>query len=148
MMSPLEIAILRTILYADVFNFALTPAEIQHFLIHDQPTTYEQIAQALHHSAYLRQHLVIKDGYVACREELIEQRQTREQASQHLWPQAVRYAIWLGRLPFVRMVALTGALAMHNAAADDDDLDYLVVTATNRVWLARLCWSGWQKRMG
>ena len=35
------------------------------------------------------------------------------------------------------MVALTGALAMRNAAAGDDDLDYLIVTAANRVWVAR-----------
>ena len=136
-MSLLEIAILRTILYADVFNFPLTPAEIQHFLIHDRPTTFEQVEQTLQESLYLQQHLVMQAGYVACRAELIEQRPTREQASQQLWPEAVHYATWLGRLPFVRMVALTGALAMHNAAADDDDLDYLVVTAANRVWLTR-----------
>ncbi len=136
-MSPLEIAILRTVLYADVFNFPLTAAEIHHFLIHDQPTTFEQITQMLEQSTLLRQQLVMQAGFVTCHAELITQRQRREQASRHLWPQAIRYATWLGRLPFVRMVALTGALAMHNAAANDDDLDYLVVTTANRVWLAR-----------
>jgi hypothetical protein len=42
----------------------------------------------------------------------------------------------MGGLPFVRMVAVTGALAVNNAPADDD-LDFLVVTAPGRVWLAR-----------
>jgi hypothetical protein len=37
------------------------------------------------------------------------------------------------------MVGLTGALAVRNAANGDDDLDYLIVTASNRVWLARAC---------
>jgi hypothetical protein len=35
------------------------------------------------------------------------------------------------------MVALTGALAMHNPSDARDDLDYLLVTARGRVWLAR-----------
>jgi hypothetical protein len=45
--------------------------------------------------------------------------------------------MWLARLPFVRMVALTGALTMRNASDEDDDLDYLLVTIDGRVWLAR-----------
>jgi hypothetical protein len=35
------------------------------------------------------------------------------------------------------MVALTGALAMRNASDEDDDLDYVLVTAPRRVWMAR-----------
>jgi hypothetical protein len=140
-MMPLESAILRTILYADVFGFPMTIAEIQHFLISDTPTTCEQIENALLHSDILQGHLVRRDGYVALadRTGLINQRKQREQASDYLWPLAMRYGTWLGRLPFVRMVALTGALAMRNAAARTDDLDYLIVTAPHRVWLARAC---------
>lgn len=65
-------------------------------------------------------------------------RHQREVASASLWPKARRYAIWLGHLPFVRMVGLTGALAVRNASATDDDLDYLLVVRRGRVWLARL----------
>ncbi len=39
-------------------------------------------------------------------------------------------------LPFVRMVAITGALAMNNSDAGDD-IDVLIVTAPDRVWLTR-----------
>ena len=59
------------------------------------------------------------------------------QASLLLWSSALDYGAWLARLPFVRMVALTGALAVRNASDDDDDLDYVLVTAPGRVWLAR-----------
>jgi hypothetical protein len=45
--------------------------------------------------------------------------------------------VLLAHLPYVRMVALTGALAMHNAHGSRDDIDYLIVTEPGRVWMAR-----------
>jgi hypothetical protein len=69
--------------------------------------------------------------------DLIPVRIVRERASRELWSRALGYGKWLARLPFVRMVALTGALAMRNAADAHDDLDYVLVTAERRVWLAR-----------
>lgn len=141
LMMPLETAILRTILYADVFNFPMTIAEIQHFLISEYSTTRAEIEHSLQNSPLLQQYLTCTDGYVvlADRVSLIDQRKQREQASDYLWPLAMRYGKWLGHLPFVRMVTLTGALAMRNASAHTDDLDYLIVTAPHRVWLARAC---------
>src|SRR5690606_16752064 len=117
----------------------LTGTEIHHFLIHDQPVNLPQVAEALAHSPDLKQHLRHDGEHIVFndRSGLVEKRAEREAASQHLWPQAVRYGHWLARLPFIRMVAVTGALAVHNAAGPDDDLDYMLVTSANRVWLAR-----------
>lgn len=138
-MKPIEAAILRTVLYADVFNFPLTPAEIHHFLIDDRPATPVEVTAALEQAPLLRRALCYERGYIvlAGREALIPLRIARDSASQVLWPLALRYGVWLARLPFVRMVALTGALAMRNATDHQDDLDYMLVTAARRVWLAR-----------
>jgi hypothetical protein len=68
---------------------------------------------------------------------IANQRYTRESASKTLWPVARRYGVLLAHLPFVRMVALTGALAMRNASGSRDDIDYILVTAPGRVWTAR-----------
>lgn len=136
-MHSLEAAIMRTVLYADVFKFAMTVEEIHHFLITDRPVALETVRETLNASAYLREVLCISDGYVALDGELIALRIDRAELSARIWPNAVMYGRWLARLPFVRMVALTGALAMCNPSDEDDDLDYLLVTARGRVWLAR-----------
>jgi hypothetical protein len=138
-MDPIEAAIFKTVVYADLFNFPLTAREIHHFLIHDKPVSEEQVLYTLQYSNALPPVLTVVDGYVVYngREELIALRKAREAASERLWPQAIRCGAWLARLPFVRMVAITGALAMHNAADDDDDLDYILVKSHKRVWIAR-----------
>jgi len=138
-MTRVEEAILRTVIYADIFNFPLTRAELHHYLIAENPISREQVEQALASSPFLQQELDIEPDYIICagRQDLIDLRIQRDQASRKLWPLARDYGRALGRLPFVRMVAMTGALAMRNAAADDDDLDYVLVTAPGRVWLAR-----------
>ncbi len=138
-LNPIEAAVLKTVLYADVFNFPLTTRELYHYLIIDQPVSFEQVHAVLTESPRLTPLLQVIDDYVIYnnRQELIRLRCERERASSALWDQAVRYGAWLARLPFVRMVALTGALAMRNADGDHDDLDYVLVTVPGRVWLAR-----------
>jgi hypothetical protein len=138
-LDPLEAAIIRTVLYSDVFDCALTAAEIHHYLIHDRPVTMDAICRALEQSAYLRLHLTTGDGYFARadRPELIGLRLERREIAVQRWQQAVECGMWLARLPFVRMVALTGALAAQNPPHAQDDFDYLLVTQTGRVWLAR-----------
>lgn len=130
---------LRTVLYADVFNFALSPREIHHFLITDETQSAEAVNAVIDALCAPGGPLIARDGFVclADRPTLIELRQTREASSAALMPAAVTYGGWLAAVPFIRMVAITGALAVRNAAGPDDDLDYLLVTAPGRVWLAR-----------
>lgn len=143
-MNSLERAIIRTLLYGDVFSFPMTAAEIHYYLIEVQATAAEVQRTLAQPSPDLQQWLITRQvGSLTCyaiagREAIFEARHQREIASQRLWEQARRYGVWLGYLPFVRMVALTGALAVRNASSTDDDLDYLLVVREGRVWLARL----------
>ncbi len=130
-------AILHTLLYADIFDYPLTPAEIHHFLI-DMPASRDAVHQALENSAWLRARVVIAGSYVTLqgRQDLAALREARRQSSERLWAAARRWSAVLGCLPFMRMVAVTGALAVDNAPPGDD-IDFLLVTAPGRVWLAR-----------
>jgi hypothetical protein len=138
-MQPLEAAVLRTVLYAYLFRFPLTLTELHHFLIADHPVGIAAVEAALRRLERDTRLLRRVDGYILYQREqvLLPHRLEREAISSTLWPRAMRYGEWLARLPFVRMVALTGALSMHNPASDGDDLDYMIVTTPGRVWLAR-----------
>lgn len=137
-MTPeLEEAILRTVVYADIFDYPLTAHEAQHYLI-GVPATCEQVRAALATAPSLLAQATQMNGYVMLhgRQGIGRLREERKQASARLWPRARRWASVIGWLPFVRMVAVTGALALDNAPAGDD-IDFLIVTAPGRVWLAR-----------
>ena len=135
--APAETAILRTLLYADIFDYPLTPAEIHHYLI-AEPTTPEAVRAALASSAWLAARVTRVNGYfaVADRAEVGPLRDERQRYASSLWSKARRWAFLVGCLPFVRMVAVTGALAIDNSPAGDD-IDFLIVAAPGRVWLAR-----------
>jgi hypothetical protein len=135
--DDLESAILRTVLYADVFHFPLSLDELHRFLISPQPYSANQIAQAMNTPA-LQSLICNEQGCIVRvgREHIVQTRQKHHAASQGLMSAAHQYGRWLARLPFVRMVAITGSLAMYNAN-EGDDVDYLLVTSVGRVWLAR-----------
>lgn len=137
--DPLRLAVLRTVLYADIFDYPLTSVEIHRYLIGHRASA-DEVTAAIGADG-LASRLSSRDGYYALRERpaIVATRQERERASARLWRQARAWAGGLAALPFVRMVAVTGALAMDNAPAEDD-IDLLIVAAPGRVWLARaLC---------
>lgn len=139
--TAIEAAILRTVLYADIFNFALCVPEIHRFLIHNQPVDHiATIQNALDRSSYLQPLLISQQGYIALHNRAgnITRRIERDAIYQSKITRTYRYGRWLAHIPFVRMVALTGAWAVGNPAHERDDFDYLLVTQPGRVWLARL----------
>jgi hypothetical protein len=131
-------AILATVAYSDVFDYPLTPAELRRYLV-GAPASRELIARRLVRSSLLRGQLVQRDGYLLLggREEIVGTRRRRAAVAARMWPLAQRYGDLIGRLPFVRMVAVTGALAVDNVEAWAD-IDYLVVTQPGRLWVCRL----------
>ena len=55
--SALDTAIVRTLIYGDVFRFPMTAAEIHRYLI-DYEATLETVQEALHNpSDWLQQHI-------------------------------------------------------------------------------------------
>lgn len=135
--SALEAAILETVLYSDLFSYPLTPAEIQRFLI-GQAHSLAEIEHALQTSPYLQSILEQAENFVFIRgrSETIARRHARTDTSAHIWRRTRFYLRLLRAVPFLRTALVTGALALDNAPADDD-IDLLLLTAPNRLWLCR-----------
>ncbi len=132
-----ERAILETVLYSDLFDYPLTPSEIAYFLI-GESSDPRRVRAGLRASPWLKGQITLVDGFVTVkgREGLVERRRQREECSRRLWPRARIFAGLLSCLPFVRMIGVTGALAMDNSD-ERDDVDVLIVTAPERVWITR-----------
>ena len=135
--EPVGLAILCTVAYADVFDYALTLSQVHRYLIGCRATRHD-VHQALNVHGWLVQRLRLKEEFVTLRGRghLVEVRHERAELAADVWPLARRFARSIAALPFVRAVALTGALAMDNSGPGDD-FDYLIVTSPGRLWLAR-----------
>jgi hypothetical protein len=124
---------IETLAYSDVFDYPLRAAEVHRYL--PIAATANELRNALDckppfvdsaHGYY----------FLAGRASLVALRLQRESNAQRTIRIAYRIGRLLGSLPFIRMVALTGSLAMLNSG-DGSDLDYMLVTAPDRVWTAR-----------
>ncbi len=135
-LPDLETAILHTVAYADVFDYPLTSAEIHRYL--EVPASLPRVQHVISNGLTTSGRLGCRDGFASLpgREYIVEIRRQRAQRAQRLWRRALAYGRFLAALPFVRMVALTGSLAMDNADANSD-LDYFLITAPERLWLCR-----------
>ncbi len=123
--------------YADIFDYPLTAAEIQRGLV-GMAASLEEIDQVLSSPKMSSIYLQKQQGFYTLpgREQIISTRQRRAEVASILWPQALHYGRILSSLPYVRMVAITGALAVNNVEPGAD-IDYLIVTQSGRLWLCR-----------
>ncbi len=135
-LAPLEAAVWETIAYADMFDYPLMAGEIHRYLKGMAATLAE--VEAVLHGRVLAHYLTHSPPFylLAGREAIVPIRQQRAAHSQALWVAAVQYGQWVASLPFVRMVAVTGSLAVNNVD-EWGDIDYLVVMEHGRVWLGR-----------
>lgn len=132
--DPLATAIRDTLAYADLFRYPLTAHELHRYL-HGRMVGCAGVEGALAAGVDGVQH---EDGYYALvgRTGLAAHRLGLRRASASLGARARGYATLLKYLPYVRMVGLTGSLAIGNPARRAD-IDLMIVTAPGRVWLCR-----------
>jgi hypothetical protein len=126
-------SVFHTLAYADVFDYPLTAPEVYRYLTSPKGT-FEEVAQALSDQSLFSQ----RGEYFTLRgrEAIVEIRKRRAGVAAHLWTKSARYGQIIASLPFVRMVAITGSLAMNNTD-EGKDVDYMIVTAPGRLWTCR-----------
>jgi hypothetical protein len=133
-LTPREAAIARSVLYASLFDYPLTLAQLRQTLIESRQTPSEILA-TLGRSRALQALVSYTDGFFfpAGQERLIAERRRREARSRAFLRAHRPMLRLIAALPYVRLVALSGSIA-HLNLESGGDLDLFVVTRGKRVW--------------
>ena len=130
--DPRERAILRTVTYAALFEFPLALPQLHRRLMH----VALDIAslRRLLDRPFLHARLAVTEGLVhpRGREDWLGLRRERGERTARLLSRHRRLLRALCHVPFVRLVALSGACAHENAT--DDDVDVFLMVRRGRAW--------------
>lgn len=133
----MENAILKTLIYADIFDYPLTLREIHKWLV-DKKVDLKQLDKAL---GKLNQKSKIKNKnkfyFLPGTEGIIKIRNQRIKQSKIYFRKARFVTIFFKLIPWIKLVGISGGLSMENAGKNDD-IDLILVTAKDRLWLSRL----------
>lgn len=127
--------ILATLAYFDIFNYPLTSGEIYLFLKNKyEQADFEFGLKCLIGSRSVYQFnsfYTLKNDY-----SLIARRCEGNKKAAELIKIAGKVSELLIRFPYVRAIAISGSLS-KNFADENSDIDLFVITAKNRLWIAR-----------
>jgi len=133
-MTAEELAIARSVLYASLFDYPLTLAQLRQTLIESAQTPTE--IQALYaRSEALRATVEYRQGFFFPRDrrDLVSERRRREARSRIFLERHRRLLSVVCALPYVELVALSGSAA-HLNLEGTGDLDLFIVTRGRHVW--------------
>ncbi len=144
MASNIERAIIKTLIYADIFDYPLTNDEIYKYLIKikNQPFDFvqgrnEKVKITIKN---LKNKKIIyeKDGYYFLQRKkyIVKERKERKVYSERKIEIVCKVASFLKFIPSVKLIGITGALAVNNSKKDDD-LDLMIITSSKLLWTTR-----------
>lgn len=133
----MEKAILKTLVYASLFNYPLKAWEIHKWLIGKQANTKDLEKGLIRLTKKGRVGFYQDHYFLDGRKKIVRERKGREKISARFFLKARLWAHVLKIIPWIKLIGVTGGLAVFNADKNDD-IDFIVITSPNRVWLTRL----------
>jgi predicted nucleotidyltransferase len=129
--------ILKTLAYFHLFQYPLTRQDI--YLFHSEQVSQMDIDIALGILVHDRSVFRLDEFYSLQDDHAwAERRRKGNLLAARQFKTARRVAKLLSRFPYVKGVALSGSLS-KNFATEKTDIDFFIVTAANRLWIARSC---------
>jgi len=127
-------AIHKTVEYAELFHYPLTPEELRArlFAVEVDEATFDRVLKRLK---------------LPANEDLLQIRALRERISDQAIGEAQPYLRTLISLPFVRMVAFSGSTA-HRNMTDREDVDLFMIIEDGKLWAVLLIAMVWAKLLG
>lgn len=154
-LNLLEKSIIATIAYYDVLDYPLTGFEVFKYLISPlhivelsgiapdakiEPIGKIELIDILEtlEGRNLSFYLGGENGFyfLKGRREIIKTRIERQKISDEMWKKTKKIIKWFQLVSYIKMVAVSGSLAMYNAKKESD-IDLLIVAKNKRIWTAR-----------
>jgi predicted nucleotidyltransferase len=132
----LESALIKTLLYFDIFKYPLKEDELLRACGVDLPErkTGREAIQNL-----VERNKITCEGaffFVGKGEGYVERRIRGNELAEQRMVKARKVSRFIGSFPYVRAVMLSGSLS-KNYMEPDSDIDYFIVTEPGRLWVAR-----------
>jgi hypothetical protein len=133
--SRSEKAILKTVIYSDIFNSPLSENELWRFLTSDRKITKDEFVKAI---KKLSSKIISKDGMycLADKEACIEKKKVLSPEVAKKIRLAKHTAYVLSHIPTISFIGLSGGVAVGNAEKDDD-VDLFIITKRNTLFVTR-----------
>lgn len=125
--SQLTSGEIASIIYHDIFDYPLTYFELSKWKAGKEITSRKSLIISYQNGFY----------FAAGKEGIVYKRLIRERISERKLKTAKDAVRIFGFIPTIKMVGITGALAMGNAA-EESDIDLLIITKKGTLWTTRL----------
>lgn len=134
-MGKNEEAILKTILYSDIFNYPLTLEQVTHYLINNKSLQPYEVEKSVKKAAdFVKEY----NGYIFLKnkKKLLLTRERRIRESEKKLIIAKNVTFFLSFLPSVYFIGISGGLSLKNVE-ENDDIDFFIITARDTIWITR-----------
>ncbi len=128
-------SVIAALIYHGLFDYPLTAEEIHKF--QTKKTTLVQTRKEL--EKLIKDRKILRKGefyFLGKNKKLATIRKNRQKISAKKLKRAKFYANILKSIPTIKLVAISGALAMENSTMSDD-IDFLIIAAKNSLWTTR-----------
>lgn len=128
-------SVIKVLAYFDIFNYPLTKEEIFSFL--GEKTHADELARALEQLAAAQRIFKLGSFYSLQNDpSLRDRRMAGNHKAAALLHTAYKIGSFLYQFPYVRGIGISGSLS-KNFADQQTDIDFFIITRTNRLWVAR-----------
>ncbi len=133
-LTKFEYDVKKVLLYYEIFNYPLKIEEL--FLLYSQRISFDKFISQLNEIT-LKNKIKNKNGFIFLKDEIsINKRLEGEKRAIRLLKIAKVMSRIISWFPFVRGIFLTGEIS-KNISSIDGDIDFMIVTKENRVWVCR-----------
>ncbi len=129
-------SVLLSIAYSGIFSFPLTFEEVYLRLLFFDRVKSHDLADVLKTLVQLKQIEYYDRYFFIGKKQIVEDRQKKLEISNYKIKEGERLIRLVKYLPWVRAMVISGSTAVDNAKLKDD-LDWLVITSNNSLWLVR-----------